>query len=39
MRVKRLNVVDGQARGLAAGSPPDTRQWWFDAQGLPRLAT
>jgi hypothetical protein len=34
---KRLNVVDGQARGLAAGSPPDTRQWWFDAQGRPRV--
>jgi len=34
---KRLNVVDGQTRGLAAGSPPDTRQWWFDAQGRPRV--
>jgi len=34
----RLNVVDGSTKNLAAGSPPGTRGWWFDAQGRPRVA-
>jgi len=34
---KRLNVVSGRARNLAEGTPPDTRAWWFDAQGRPRV--
>ena len=33
----RLNVVDGSTRNLAAGSPPGTMGWWFDAQGRPRV--
>lgn len=33
----RLNVVDGSTRNLAAGSPPGTQGWWFDAQGRPRV--
>jgi dipeptidyl aminopeptidase/acylaminoacyl peptidase len=34
---KRLNVVTGRVRNLAEGTPPDTRAWWFDAQGRPRI--
>ncbi len=34
---KRLNVVTGRVRNLAEGTPPDTRAWWFDAQGQPRI--
>ncbi|MFT3818476.1 MAG: prolyl oligopeptidase family serine peptidase [Rubrivivax sp.] len=34
---KRLNVVTGRVRNLAEGTPPDTRDWWFDAQGRPRI--
>jgi len=29
---KRLNVVNGRSRNLAPGTPPDTRDWWFDAR-------
>lgn len=34
---KRLNVVTGRTRSLAEGTPRDTRAWWFDAQGRPRV--
>jgi dipeptidyl aminopeptidase/acylaminoacyl peptidase len=35
---KRLNVVTGRVvANLAEGAPADTRQWWFDAQGRPRV--
>ncbi len=34
---KRLNVVNGRSRNLAPGTPPDTRDWWFDAKGQPRV--
>ena len=34
---KRLNVASGRVRNLAEGTPPDSRLWWFDAQGRPRI--
>jgi dipeptidyl aminopeptidase/acylaminoacyl peptidase len=34
---KRLNVVTGRTQSLAAGAPPHSRRWWFDAAGQPRV--
>ena len=32
----RLDVDTGRTRSLAAGSPANSRDWWFDPQGEPR---
>ena len=34
----RLNVATGQTRNLAAGAPPGSLRWMFDAAGEPRVA-
>lgn len=36
---KRLNVVTRDVTSLSRGAPANTKDWLFDAQGVPRLTT